>query len=191
MNTLATFEDLFDEVVDLWPRYKTTKTELHTAVWHRLSRYTGTDRFNVLRKHRHDNPDAMRPMWATVFSMLAATTAQESRDDFQGFLASLRTVWKRIGTKHVDEMTDADVWYNYLEAQTYPITHNTATGKPRPDLEPCTHCAALADKHPSMFRACTRMAVACDAARTRRRETEIWVRRLEEAGLAVPTYLTD
>lgn len=202
MNSIESIEDLAVCVNELWPLPRPfTKRQLTTMVWPKMDRYSGTDIRNTLELHRLQEPDAAKPKWKEIFWMLRATIKRESGSEFQAFLRGLRVTWTKLKVKHVDAMSDADVWQCWLDAQAFPLTHDTRTKQPMPDNEPCTHCEGLAAKYNDKtlkigretvqhhFTPCNRMRRACMAVRLREHAADIWVERFRVLGLEPPPFL--
>ena len=206
IDPIESVEDLAECVNGLWslPR-PYTQRQLRTMAWERLSRYSGTQVREAIEFHRFQQPDEPKPKWKAIFARLREKSKREPGSQFQVFLNSLRAAWRKLKVPNVDEMNDANVWQHWLDAQTYPITHDTLTKERKPDDEACTHCEGLAQKYPDkrftdatphragqpFFEPCNRMRLACEAVRLREREADYWVETFRARGTEPPSFLLE
>ena len=182
-NAILDIQDLFDVVTGLWPRAKVTTEELATSAWPTLLRYSATERFNALHKHKHMFPDEFRQKWRMVFELLSADATQEDRCEFQQMLDGIRRGWKQGGaTQAASDYTDEQVWLSHLDWLAFAITHSSITRERKPDEEPCPVCAKRAEP-------CGMMRIECDARRTQHNEIDRWLAYFDETERPAPGWL--
>ena len=188
MDDNEPFERFRKSVEDLWPRYKTTPTQLRVHWGNVLARYSPSVVSAALSKAVSEYPDDIAPKWKIIFGYLAGRPGSEGnrKSEFQILLDGVRRVMKEpwgvdgIMRKGVDNMTDEDVWLEWVGAQT----HERELTK-RPDTERCVTCARTSRGE------CGLGHRECFGKRIRAQEYSRWRRYLEERGDPIPPFLLD
>lgn len=163
-------ERLLDAVKRLRPRTRETRASL-APIFRRVSQYPAQTVLEALEADAGENPGHWEPQWRWVYSHLRANRSEEHRADADPLalhLATCRRGQQKEGVKGADRKGDFDIWLDWLEAQTFPITHHTVTHKPRED--PDGRRAKMAQK-------------------IRERERDSWVKRQTEADAMIPAWL--
>lgn len=183
MNDYDTFCKL---VADYWPRCKTTDAMLRVHWENGICYHPPGVVAAALSKSLTDFPDDTAPKWKLIVGHLAGRTQRVGvgKSDFQSLLDQTRRAMKKpwgpqgIMRKGVDQMTDEDVWLEWVRAQTHE-----ADLRNRPDTERCTTCVRT-DRGD-----CGLGHRECFTKRKRVREYARWRNYIEERGDVVPAYL--
>lgn len=110
-------DDVFSCVMALWPRCRLTKPEFAAGAWLRLRGYSVDLVLGALKRHRALYLDAIRPEWKTLFRELASDGEDDrGRNNFQVLLANIRRWMSKNGWKHVDDMSDGEIFQGHLDA---------------------------------------------------------------------------
>lgn len=127
----SSFQEFELVVRNVWPSYRANVQ----PIWDRKLRSYAFDRLiDVLNEHRANNPDEVKPIWKMIYHDLSGGNAAGagSKSDLRILLDQVRRViaedseWMK--RKPIDAWTDADVWQNFLDAQTFPTTHEMIAG---------------------------------------------------------------
>lgn len=128
--------DSLDAMVrELWPRYKASIQPMWDT---RLRQYPSDKLSETLRKYRADHPDDTKPVWRTIYALLAGGNTGPGKSDLQLLLDSIR---RAIATedrwqKHPQarRWSDSEVFENHIEANVRPILRNIdGSAKDDPD----------------------------------------------------------
>lgn len=122
----AGFDGFAELVQSLWPTYRTNIQPMWNTVLHR---YSVTQLGEVLAKHRADHPDETKPIWKTIYAVLAGG-ARAGKSDLQLVLNQWRKLLREAKRKGSENWSDYEVFQCFLDAQTYPILYNTLTREP-------------------------------------------------------------
>ncbi len=129
----GSFQEFETVVRDIWSGYRANVQ----PIWNlRLSQYPFDRLIGVLNQHRADNPDEMKPLWKTIYRNLAAGDSSAGKSDLYILLDQTRRLLRKDPAcqkcQPENTRTDADVFENYLEANTRP-TLRQMNGVPYPD----------------------------------------------------------
>ena len=163
--------DSLDAIVrQLWPRYKDGVQPMWDT---QLHRYPIDELRTVLWRYRADHPDDTKPVWRTIYAMLAGgkdgTTSGKS--DLQLLLDSVRRAiatdpaWQKYPAAR--SWSDSEVFENHIEANVRPVLRKV-DGEAKDD--PGGRLAKL-------------------AANEREWTVTRYIRDLQERGEAIPQWL--
>lgn len=149
------FDSFQSMVQQLWPTYKASVQPMWDT---RLHRYPIGDLRTVLWQHRADFPDENKPVWKTIYAMLRGGGGDNtaSKSDLRILLDQTRriiakdTEWMK--RKPIDQWSDADVWQNFMDAQTFPTTHQMTAGGWSPREDPDGKVASRAASERTILR---------------------------------------
>lgn len=179
------FEKFCKLVADYWPHRKTTETQLRVFWENGTCNHKPGVVSAALSKALIESSAA--PKWETIFGYLAGRMDRDrvGTSDFVILLNNVRRDMKKpwgpngIVRKGVDNMTDEDVWLEWVRAQTHDRDL-----KENPDQEPCTACARTSRGD------CGLGYRTCLSSRIRDREYSRWRNYIEERGEPIPAYLS-
>lgn len=168
----GSFQEFETVVRSVWPRYQANIQ----PIWDRkLRQYPFDCLIDVLNEHRADNPDEAKPIWKMIYGALSGgDTASSGKSDLQILLDQTRrciakdSEWMK--RKPIDQWSDADVWQNFLDAQTFPTTHEMVAGGYRLRDDPDAKIAKSAASERTMLR-------------------RVYEKNLRECGEPVPEWL--
>jgi hypothetical protein len=138
----ADFAHFAELVRNLWPRCKDSDQRLRaiSRFDDRLKNLSPDYLRAALTEHVRDYPDKAEPHWKMILDRLYGGTS--GRNEFETLLRNHRLFLRRARAQHpeqwdghkpIDEMTDAEIWSHILHGETFPITHDSASGSPHPD----------------------------------------------------------
>ena len=164
------FPEFLSAVRSLWSRTRMSDDEIRHTGWTHIDGRQADDVIAALKKHRADEPDAASPTWKAVWRILREQRGENGgqSNDFQILLTQCRRYNSHV--KGIQNWSDAEVFQAYVDANTYPITHNTITHTP------CADDDGRLARH---------------AADWRHNEADHWRTYLLDAGLLVPAFLTE
>lgn len=154
MTESLDFEGFSDLIGRLWPDYRTTDDMLH-ELWRGVSRFSADRLALAMREHRFAVPDARSPKWSAIRDDLYQGVRDEAKTTpFANLMKTQRRLigecWqyeadkcKAAGWKPSNDWTDEDLWQNFLDAKTRPITHDARGRAHCDDLERRTRMAAV------------------------------------------------
>lgn len=111
--------DAFENIVrELWPTYRASVQPMWDT---RVYQYPTEQIGCVLRQFRADYPDDTKPIWKTIYGMLAGgKDGNASKSDLQELLDFMRRTISKdaeaLKRKPVNAWTDADCLERYIEA---------------------------------------------------------------------------
>jgi len=173
--------DGFEKLIrDLWPEYKFTPTMLR-EIWNSVKKFSADTLAPAMRSHRFDEPDNVRPSWKAIKNELYAKNKGESLGMLPAHIAKCRAQLERewqvnaercrmSGWRPIAEWSDQEVWENFLESNTRPITHYRAGDGWR------AH-----EDDPGRRAKC--------AKEERRGWVLLWYRKLDQAGDSIPPWI--
>jgi hypothetical protein len=161
---------LLDTVKRLRPRSKETHASL-TPIYRRVSQYPAQAVLEVLEADAGENPGHWEPQWKWIYAQLRTSRSEEyhaDTDPLASHLKSLRYMQRKDRVKGADKKTDFDMWLDWVEAQTFPVTHHTVTRRPHDDPDGRRRKAA---------------------EKIRERERDYWICEQKQAGATIPAWL--
>ncbi|KKM88734.1 hypothetical protein LCGC14_1255900 [marine sediment metagenome] len=182
------FDCFFKSVQDLWPRCKMSRDQIKVHWRNVLVHHSASVVSAALTKCVSDYPDDTAPKWKVIFGYLVgrAERTGTGKSDFQSLLDQTRRAMKKpwgpqgIMRKGVDQMTDEDVWLEWVGAQCHERYL-----REHPDTERCTTCVRTSHGE------CGLGHRECLSKRNRNHEYARWRNYIEERGDVVPAYLVD
>ncbi|KKM64114.1 hypothetical protein LCGC14_1504710 [marine sediment metagenome] len=183
MNEFETFKNL---VESYWPRCKTTEAQLQVHWENGICYHPPGVVASALAKSLTEFPDDTAPKWKVIVGHLAgrAKRVGVGKSDFQSLLDQTRRAMKKpwgpqgIMRKGVDNMTDEDVWLEWVRAQCHE-RHL----REHPDTERCVTCVRTSRGE------CGLGHRECLSKRDRAHQYARWRNYIEERGDVVPAYL--
>ncbi|KKM77531.1 hypothetical protein LCGC14_1369060 [marine sediment metagenome] len=184
------FAEFCQTVKDFWPRCKTTERLLQVHWENGICHHPNTVVQAALTKAISEFPDDTAPKWKVIRGYLAARSDRDGsgKSEFQILLDQVRRDMKRPygvdGRVHkgVDNMTEEDIWLNWVRAQIHCTLYDMQ-GRKEPDTEPCTTCERTSRGKCGLGRR------ACLAKRRVDQEYSKWRHYLEDRDEQVPAYL--
>ena len=121
-------------VKSLWPDWKVGGDFLHELAndKFRYASYEAVE--SAMRLHRRDDYDAQKPSWKRVFEFLRKVGGT-GENDFVLLLEAVKNEMARQNVKGLQDRSPADLWHEWLRAQTYAVTHDTIRRRPHDDTD--------------------------------------------------------
>ena len=167
----AKFDGFCETLERLWDRCP-SREQIEATAWSTLRWRTAEVVQAAVGQHRREDYDLVKPSLKRIVALVVGDESQQT-NHFQALLNNVRRHLEERGVKGCREWNNAEVYQNYVDANTYPITHHTIGPKRGlPQDDPDGRRARL-------------------AADWRKREGQRWRRYLVNHEFEVPAFLEE